>query len=59
MKGVAFKNLGLVFGVVFVLLLTLLVQSISFMFSVEVVAVLNSLIIVLGFALGYYLLFGD
>lgn len=55
----AFRNLSLVIGVVFVLFYLLLIQSISFMFPIEVLAGLNALGFVLAFALGYYILFGD
>lgn len=53
----AWKSLGLVVGMVFLLLLIFLVNSLAFMWGAEVVSVMNALIITCFFAFGYYLLF--
>lgn len=53
----AFKNFGLVLGMVFLILFVFLVNSLTFLWGIEVISLINALVVVLFFAFGYYLLF--
>lgn len=53
----AWRNLALIVGMVFMLLLIFLVNSLAFLWGVEIVSVMNALIVTLFFAFGYYLVF--